>query len=186
MATTSLGSSTTQMTVRSRRGSRQTRHSSCSLTLPQIRQKRTLSFTSVSAETSRRTSTGSAASRWNAIRWALLGPTPGSRPSSSIRSCTAPSYIGRLHAGQPEAAHPLGQRTHLLLGQLRRGPARITDRRDDEVLQALDVVRVDGLRVDLDRAHLAGTGDDRGDQPAPGGPAHLRLGQLLLRREHLL
>ena len=26
------------------------------------------------------------------MRWALLGPTPGSRPSSSIRSWTAPSY----------------------------------------------------------------------------------------------
>ena len=56
------------------------------------RQNRTLSLTSSSTWASRRTSAGSAASRWNAIRCALLGPTPGSRPSSSMRSWTTPSY----------------------------------------------------------------------------------------------
>src|SRR5690606_39733252 len=29
---------------------------------------------------------------WKALRWAQLGPTPGSEPSSSIRSWTIPSY----------------------------------------------------------------------------------------------
>jgi len=38
------------------------------------------------------TSADSAASRWNAIRWAPLGPTPGSRPSSSMRFWMTPSY----------------------------------------------------------------------------------------------
>src|SRR6476661_4454230 len=92
MATTSFGSSTTQMAVRSRRGSAQIRHCSDSATLPQVSQNRTLALTSVSTSTRRLTSMASACSRWNAMRWALLGPTPGSRPSSSIRSWTTPSY----------------------------------------------------------------------------------------------
>ena len=92
MATTSLDSSTTQIDVGERRGSRQMRHCGSCATFPQISQNRTRSFTSVSASDSRRTSAGSADRMWNAMRWALLGPTPGSRPSSSIRSWTAPSY----------------------------------------------------------------------------------------------
>ena len=86
------------MSARSRRGSRQMRHCSSSATLPQTAQNRTLSLTSVSASTSRSTSAGSACSRWKAIRCALLGPTPGSRPSSSIRSWTTPSYTRRAYA----------------------------------------------------------------------------------------
>src|SRR4051794_23468384 len=100
MATTSLGSSTTQMMCGSRLASRQMRHSSASATLPQVRQNWTLSFTSLSASVSRLTSAGSAASRWKAIRCALLGPTPGSLPSSSMRFCTTPSYT-RLHLPLP-------------------------------------------------------------------------------------
>src|SRR4051812_35136822 len=181
MATTSFGSSTTQMTVRSRRASPQIRHSSASATFPHMRQKRTLSFTSTSTDARRRTSAGSAASRWKAIRCALLGPTPGSRPSSSMRSWTAPSYMwAHLHPGQPEAAHSLGQRAHLLLGQLARRAGRVADRGHDEVLEALDVVRVYDLRLDLHCEHLAGPGHRRGDEPASGGAADLRLGELLL------
>ena len=37
------------------------------------------------------------------MRWALLGPTPGSRPSSSIRSWTTPSYTRR----QPTGSAPI-------------------------------------------------------------------------------
>ena len=33
----------------------------------------------------------------------LLGPMPGSRPSSSIRSCTAPSYMGSSVGGGADA-----------------------------------------------------------------------------------
>src|SRR5690349_19483408 len=74
------------------------RHCSSWATLPHTVQKRTLSLTSTSALTSRLTSIGSACSRWKAIRCALLGPTPGSRPSSSIRSWTTPSYTPRAYA----------------------------------------------------------------------------------------
>lgn len=94
MATTSFGSSTTQMTDGSRRVSRQMLHCSSCATFPQVAQKRTLAFTSMRAWASRRTSTGSAWRMWKAIRCALLGPTPGSRPSSSMRSWTTPSYNG--------------------------------------------------------------------------------------------
>src|SRR4051812_49622859 len=117
------------------------RHSSLSDTLPHTTQKRTLSLTSVSAVTSRRTSTGSAASRWNAMRCALFGPTPGSRPSSSMRSWTAPSYTSE--ARQAHAAETAGQRAHLLLRQVARGAGCIAHGGDHEVLERLDVVRVD-------------------------------------------
>src|SRR6478609_8851635 len=95
MATTSLGSSTTQMACTSRRGSRQIRQRVASATLKHSSQNRTRALTSVRESTSRSTSAGSACSRWNAIRCALLGPTPGSLPSSSMRSWTAPSYTRR-------------------------------------------------------------------------------------------
>src|SRR3954452_14145184 len=169
MATTSFGSSTTQMTATSRRGSRQMRHCSSSATLPQMVQNRTLSLTSVRADTRRRTSTGSAARRWKAIRCALLGPTPGSRPSSSMRSWTAPSYmrvlsrvLARLQAGQAQAAQPAAERTHLLLGELAHRAVCAADGGDDEVLQGLVVVRVDDLRVDGEGCECPAAGQGGG------------------------
>src|ERR671932_300036 len=51
-------------------------------------------------------------SKWKAIRWADFGPIPGSRPSSSTRSWTGPSYTcllaGRLLAeeGDDGLHHP--------------------------------------------------------------------------------
>ena len=60
------------------------------------------------------------------MRWALFGPTPGSRPSSSIRSWTAPSYVIASIAGrrsqsrQAETAEvgAAGERAHRVAGQL--------------------------------------------------------------------
>src|SRR4051812_10266050 len=172
------------MTVRSRRGSRQILHSSASATLPQMRQNRTLSLTSVSAWTSRRTSTMSAASRWNAMRWALLGPTPGSRPSSSIRSWTAPSYTSE--ARQAHATHARGERAELVLRHRLGLGRRVTNRGDDEVLQRLDVVGVDDRGRELDAQQLAGAGDGRLGQPAGRLAGDLQLGQLGLGGHHLL
>src|SRR5680860_1553187 len=62
----------------------------------QTEQNFTRSFTSARTWASRRMSAGSVAKMWNAMRCALLGPTPGSRPNSSIRSWTTPSYTGAL------------------------------------------------------------------------------------------
>src|SRR5690348_2994488 len=98
------------------------------------------------------------------MRCALFGPTPGSRPSSSIRSWTAPSYTvflwverscGRLQAGQPEpAAHAAGQRAHAAGGQLVRDALGVADGGDDEVLQRLEVLGVDGGRCDGEPGQL--------------------------------
>ena len=87
------------------------------------------------------------------MRCALFGPTPGSRPSSSMRSWTTPSYTAVLHApagrGRRHAAEALGERAHRLLLQLGRGPVGVPDRGEHQVGEALGVVGVDGARVDL-------------------------------------
>src|SRR3954447_9747669 len=145
----SLGSSTTQSTSLLRRVSRQTRHCSDSATLKQVVQKRTSSFTLRRELASRFTSAGSADRTWKAIRWALFGPTPGSRPSSSIRSWMAPSYTGS-ESREGEAARAAGRRTHLLLGQLPHRLGPVVDGGKHQILQRLDIVGVDRLRVDLD------------------------------------
>src|SRR3712207_4419420 len=143
------------MTSSERRGSRQIRHCSPSATLKQVTQKRTSACTRCSAATSRPTSADSAASRWKAMRCALLGPTPGSRPSSSMRSWTAPSYTvllregrrcvvpGGSEAGQAQAAtQATGDGAHGAGGELVDGPLGVPEGGDDEVLQRLDVVGV--------------------------------------------
>src|SRR3712207_4925774 len=100
------------MTRESRPGSRQSPHSSASDTLKQRVQKETRSFTSVMAWASRTASGLSTLSRWKAMRWADLGPTPGSRPSSSIRSWTGAAYTSRpehpAEATEVEVAHGAG------------------------------------------------------------------------------
>src|SRR3954453_12086586 len=196
MATTSLGSSTTQMTSSTRRGSRQIRHCSPSATLKQVVQKRTSSCTRCSAATSRLTSADSAASRWKAMRCALFGPTPGSRPSSSMRSWTAPSYTVSLssggpprplQAGQPQAAaEAAGERPHAAGGEFVDGAGGVAEGRDDQVLQALDVVRVDGGGCDRHRGDLALAGHGDADPAAAGRAGDLLLRQLLLRGSQLL
>src|SRR4051812_41170749 len=198
IATTSLGSSTTQMTSSERRGSRQILHCSPSATLKQVLQKRTSACTRCSAAISRPTSALSAASRWKAMRWALLGPTPGSRPSSSMRSWTAPSYtVGSsssacagkrgLEAGQAHAtAEAAGQRAHAARGQLVRGALGVADGGDDEVLQGLQVVGVDGGRRNGQGGELAAAGHGGGDQVASGRAGDLGARELLLRRDQLL
>src|SRR3954470_13029025 len=182
IATTSLGSSTTQITSSARRGSRQMRHCSPSATLKQVTQKRTSACTRCSAATSRPTSADSAASRWNAMRCALLGPTPGSRPSSSMRSWTAPSYTvllrqgsavrrpGGSEAGQTHAAaEATGDRAHGGGGELVDGPLGVAQCGDDQVLQRLDVVGVDGGGRDGDGDDVTAAGHRDGDQFPPGG-----------------
>src|SRR3954464_12733989 len=200
IATTSLDSSTTQIDAGSRRGSRQIRHVSSSATLPQIEQKRTLSLTSTSTCASRRTSTGSLASRWKAMRCALLGPTPGSRPSSSIRSWTAPSYTVvplcslavvsrrvRSETWQPgPPAEAPREGTHGAGGQLVGRMLGVPDGGDDEVLQRLEVVGIDGGRRDRERGQLAVAGHRARHQAAPGRAGHLAGGELLLRGDQLL
>src|SRR3954447_10287803 len=189
MATTSFGSSTTQMIAGSRRGSLQIRQTSAWATLPQTEQNLTSFLTRSSVAASRSTSVASVANRWNAIRWALFGPTPGRRPSSSIRSWTAPSYM-RLQTRQAHAAERTAEsarhRAHLLFGELANGSMRISHRGDHEILPRLDVVRVDRLRVDPERHELPAAVERRADQAAPGRAGDLGRRQLGLRGRELL
>src|SRR5215217_8224309 len=200
IATTSLGSSTTQMTSSARRGSRQIRHCSASATLKQVTQKRTSACTRCSAATSRPTSADSEDSRWKAMRCALLGPTPGSRPSSSIRSWTAPSYTGsfprdrsaRSEAGKAQAAaagaaaQPAREGAHRAGGQLVGRALGVVEGGDDQVLQGLEVVGVDGGRRDGDGGDVAAAGHGGGDQAPAGGAGDLGARQLLLSGHELL
>src|SRR5699024_4424899 len=118
-------------------------------------------------------SAGSTVSRWKAIRWALLGPMPGSRPSSSIRSWTGPSYIPYppdSEAGQaePAAAETAGQGPEPFGGHLLRGRRRVLHRPDHQVLQGLHVLRVDHLRIDLQGHQLTRAAHGRPHEPAAG------------------
>src|SRR5579875_2227002 len=130
------------------------RHTSDSATLPQTLQNFTSLLTRSSVLASRSTSVGSVASRWKAMRCALFGPTPGSRPSSSIRSWTAPSYMDDSER-QAHAAETSGERTHLFVRELGGGPVRVAHGGHDEVLQGFDVVGIDGLGIDGQRHQLA-------------------------------
>src|SRR3954454_12987155 len=196
MATTSLYSSTTHSTLWSRRGSRQMRHSSSSETLKQVAQNLTRCFTSRSTSASRRTSAGSAWSRWNAIRWAPLGPTPGRRPSSSMRSWTMPSYKrGDLPAqtGQATAAETghaaTGERAESAAGQgvgLGLGVAVGGHDQVTEVAQVVVARAVEAARLDGDGLELADAVEGDRDSPAADHPLDPRLAQALLGALELL
>src|ERR1700753_539237 len=118
------------------------------------------------------------------MRCALLGPIPGSLPSSSIRSWTGPSNT------QSAAAHATGQRAQLLLRQGGALLGGVTKRADEQVLQRLDVIGVDDLGVDLHRHNLAAALYSHLDQAATGFALNLGGDQPLLsghpRLLHLL
>src|SRR3954453_12401718 len=147
------------MVVSSRCGSRQIRHWLSSETLKQISQNLTVSLTFLSMAARRMTSSGSAARMWKASRWALFGPIPGSRPSSSIRSWIGPSYMAAVRNGSEgkagdaaaQTAGTAGDRAELLFLQLGGVRVGVADRGDDQVGERLHVVRVDRLRVDGER-----------------------------------
>src|SRR5665648_865231 len=182
-ATTSFGSSTTQMVASERRGSRQTRQFSSWATLPQMLQNLTRAFTSRSTSASRLTSSGSSASRWKAIRWALLGPIPGSRPSSSIRSWTAPSYTPSTYGVPPTTAPdaaltPPPATGSVVLGELVDHGA--AEHLGDE--RGADQARVVKIHVVRRGVELGRFGRGRAGRPG-GGPAGLRSTRSLpLRR----
>src|SRR5262245_13204905 len=118
------------------------------------------------------------------MRCALFGPTPGSRPSSSIRSWRAPSYTSE--AGQSHGAEATREGAHLLLGQRARAVVRVPERDHHEILERLDVVRVNDRPVDLDGENVSATVQSHRDEAAAGRPGHLGLGKLLLGGDHLL
>src|SRR4051794_38069140 len=166
----SRGSSTTHTTVASRRSSVQIEHSGPSEMLKHRPQNVIRSFTSVMDRASRTASSFGSFSRWNAIRCADFGPTPGSRPSSSIRSWTGPAYKqflrgsgDRRSSTAEQAAQPATQAeaTHGLLVEIVDLGQGVVEGGQDEVFEHPDVVGVDGPGVDGDplEVHASGDGD---------------------------
>jgi len=80
----SAGVSTTQSDAGSRFGDAQTAQSSSSVKVLQRTQRRTLDNTRASAALRRCAPAGSYWRRWNAMRCADFGPTPGRQRSASI------------------------------------------------------------------------------------------------------
>src|SRR5215217_420444 len=166
------------------------RHRSPSATFQQIRQKWTRALTSVMALARRSASAGSTLRMWKASRWALLGPIPGSRPSSSIRSWTGPSYIGSAAPPASDAqagwqAHALGDAAQALGGQVLGLAQALVDGRGDQVAEHLDVVGVERVGVDRHRLHRLVALDPGRDHAAAGRPLDDLLGQLGLGVLHL-
>src|SRR4051794_24594673 len=174
------------------------RHCSDSETLKQVAQNRTRCLTSISTSANRRTSAGSDCSRWNAIRCAPLGPTPGSRPSSSIRSWTMPSYKSFVRLREAEArwsvtraagARHTWHARHAAAGQWTDGVAGhrvglrlgVAVRRDHEVAEVAQVVVARAVeRAGLDRHGLELADAVHGHRHRAGGAVHPGVRELLL------
>src|SRR5690349_6063743 len=180
-ARTSSGSSTTHRRVVSRPGSRQMLQSGWSLMLKQRSQKTTWSRTATSAAASVRASASGARSRWYVSRCAVFGPTPGSLANASISRATGSIRVEptklRLQPGDPEAAR---DGRHLLLGEPARGGQGIVHRGDDEVLEHVDVGRIDRRRVDRNRDELLLARDDGLHDATTRGAVDVGVTQLTL------
>ena len=128
------------------------------------------------AAASVRASESWARSRWKVSRWAVFGPMPGRRANDSIRRATG-SMMGLTMGGWayiPRQAKPTGHGGHLLLGQLAGRAEGVVDRGHDEVLEHLDIVRVDRRRVDGDADQLLLAGHGRAHDAAARRPLDQR------------
>ncbi len=125
------------------------------------------------------------------MRCALFGPTPGSRPSSSIRSWTAPSYMPaarRSEAGQPRPPGTPPPVTGPIFCSASSSTARLASR-TAATTRSCSVSTSSGSTACgsmVQRAQLAAAGQRRGDQPAAGGAGDLGVGELGLRGGELL
>src|SRR5438477_3764216 len=183
---TSPGSSTTQISPASRRSSWQIRQRGSSARLKQISQKPMRSLTSRIASARALASSASARRRWNARRWAVRWPTPGSLPSSVIRRWTGGAYKLSLEARQAQVAEPAGEPAHLRRGKLLRRAQRLVGGGEHHVLQQLGILGIDGVRVDGDRLHHEVAGHLDLHHPAAGRGLDLLVLELLLRGHHVL
>ena len=84
------------------------------------------------------------------------------------------------------AAQASGQRAHLLRLQLLRRPRGVLQRTDHEILEGVDVVGVDDLRIYPYGEHLAGGGHGHLHQAVARLPGHLGGGEFGLRCDELL
>src|ERR1043166_6179844 len=176
-------SSTTQITDGSRRASLQIAHGSTSVMLLQTEQRKIFCFTSMIALASASASAGVRLRMWYASRDADLAPMPGSFVSSLIRLASG----GAVNSEQSRDLHPAGHgaegRLHLFVDLARR----FVDRGDDEVVQHLDVVRIDRFLVDRHGEELLRAVHGRLHHPAARAPLDAQLGHPLRHlRLHLL
>ena len=127
------------------------------------------------------------------MRCADLGPTPGRRPSSSMRSWTGPAYrpvttvaeqppprqAAEVEAAERRRAHACCSSRDLADGVVQRG--------QHEVLQHLDVVGIDRRRVDRRPSwnSMAPVTHDL-HHAAAGDALDHRVGRLLLGGQQLL
>src|SRR5215212_8655175 len=139
---TSPGSSTTQMSSASRRSSWQIRHRSSSARLKHTWHSPMRSLTSRMASASAWASSASARRIWNARRWAVRCPIPGSLPSSVIRRWTGGAYKKGSEARQAQRpeVHAAGEPAELALLELLGGAQRLVDGGQHHVLEQLGIV----------------------------------------------
>src|SRR4051812_11237385 len=187
---TSPGSSTTQMSSASRRASWQMRQRSSSARLKHTWHRPMRSLTSRMASASAVASSTSARRMWNARRWAVRWPIPGSLPSSVIRRWTGGAYkrARGSEAGQAQRAevHAAREPAELALLELLGGAQRLVHRGQHHVLQQFGVVRVDRVGGDRDRLDDEVARHLDLDHAAAGGGLDLLVLELLLRLHHVL
>src|SRR5439155_15350124 len=110
-------------------------------------------------------SCGSVRRMWNASRWAVRGPMPGSFASSVISRWTGAACTleearrSPSQAGQPEPAEATCKPPELRLGELLRAADRLVGGGRDHVLEQLGIVGIDRVGVDRDGLHLKVTRD---------------------------
>ena len=158
------GSSTTQISDRSRRASAQIGHSGSSARLQHSVQKPIRSFTSRIASASASASASDALQQVE--RQPLRGAPADARAAARAgRSGCRPRGRTRRAGympGRPSPPRPPELPHHLLLLQLLRRGDRAVDGRDEQVLQHLGVVGVDRLGLDRDVGDL-----ERARTPSP-------------------
>ena len=150
-----MGSSTTQITVGSRRGSRQIRHCvglgdvAADLAEPHL----VLDPFEGLGQPLDVGRLGREQVEGDALR--ALGPDAG-QPAELVDQVLDRAFEDH-RPGSPQTAEAstAGDRAHLLLGQRFELAPGVAQRRHDEVLQGLDVVGVDRGRADRQRGHLA-------------------------------
>src|SRR5688572_11330797 len=178
----SFGSSTTHRRPASRPGSPQIRQGSASVMLKQCEQWTIRALRSARASASSRTAATGCFRKWNARRWAVLGPMPGSRSSASSSRETAGGWAATrpLHQAGKLRAEAAGDLGHLARHQLARLPERLVGGGQHEILQHLGVVGGDHLAIDPDGEELLVAVGLYDHHPATGRGLHLLLADLFL------
>src|SRR5574343_266693 len=181
MADWSAGVSTTHNWPRSRCGSAQVSHTSCSVKVWHWLQWRTAVTAWLSACARMVAACRSCCSRWKAMRCADLTPTPGTRLRASTRAARA--WVSamcelserQLHAGRQAG----GELAHLLLRDFFGLAQAVIEGSGHQVFEHVLVVGQQA-GVDVDAAHLVLAGHQHLDQTGAGLAFDLDVGQFVL------